>query len=71
MTSSPLQEETLLKLQHSVESEEKRWMQKLQKSTDELTQVSDNIHYACLNAGASFELCDVHSCCRRKKSCDK
>ena len=42
-----MQEETLLKLQHSVESEEKRWMQKLQKSTDELTQVRDNIHQAC------------------------
>ena len=35
-----LQEETLLKLQTSVDTEEKRWMQKLQKSSEELAQVS-------------------------------
>ena len=35
-----LQEETLLKLQTSVDTEEKRWIQKLQKSSEEFVQVS-------------------------------
>lgn len=41
-----LQEDILKKLQSSVESEEKRWIQKLKHSEDELQQVRQfNIYY--------------------------